>query len=144
MKDKLLIALKVQSISTGPQRYTFTEHLLLADARATFNQVGLEIGIHTVDNLNKVLLEMAKHETAPLPADEIMNIIYHSMPTMRENKMIEQGCNYADSTIKEMTDFFETKVENLEPKEEKKKSNGKCSYTADKCWDLHAIINKHK
>ena len=37
--------------------------------------------------------------------------------------MIEQGFNYADSTIKEMTDFLETRVENLEPKEEKKKSS---------------------
>ena len=40
-----------------------------------------------------------------------------------ENKMIEQGLNYAYSTIKEMTDFFETRVENLEPKEERKKSS---------------------
>ena len=62
-------------------------------------------------------------ETAPLPADEIMNIIYHSMPTTWKNKMIEQGFNYADSTIKEMTDFFETRVENLEPKEDRKKSS---------------------
>ena len=38
-----------------------------------------------------------------------------------ENKMIEQGFNYADSTIKEMTDFIETRVENLEPKEDMKK-----------------------
>ena len=37
--------------------------------------------------------------------------------------MIEQGFNYADSTIKEMRDFFETRVENLEPKEENKKSS---------------------
>ena len=37
-----------------------------------------------------------------------------------ENKMIEQGFNYAASTIKEMTDFFETRVENLEPKKDKK------------------------
>ena len=37
--------------------------------------------------------------------------------------MIKQGFNYADSTIKEMTDYFETRVENLEPKEEKKKSS---------------------
>ena len=37
--------------------------------------------------------------------------------------MIEQGFNYADSTIKEMTDFFETRVENLEPKEHKEKSS---------------------
>ena len=35
--------------------------------------------------------------------------------------MIEQGFNYADSTIKEMTDLFETRVENLEPKEDKNK-----------------------
>ena len=34
--------------------------------------------------------------------------------------MIELIFNYADSTIKEMSDFFETRVENLEPKEEKK------------------------
>ena len=45
------------------------------------------------------------------------------MPTTWKKKMIEQGFNYADSTIKEMTDFFETRVENLEPKEDKKKSS---------------------
>ena len=33
--------------------------------------------------------------------------------------MIEQGFNYADSI--QITDFFETRVENLEPTEEKKK-----------------------
>ena len=59
-------------------------------------------------------------ETAPLPADEIMDIIYHSMPTTWKNKMIEQGFNYYDSTIKEMTDLFETRVEYLEPKEDRK------------------------
>ena len=62
-------------------------------------------------------------ETAPLPADEIMDIIYHSMPNTWKNKMIGQGFNYADSTIKEMTDFFDTRVENLEPKEDRKKSS---------------------
>ena len=50
-------------------------------------------------------------ETGSLPADEILDIIYHSMPTTWKNKMIEQGFNYADSTIKEMSDFFETEVE---------------------------------
>ena len=35
--------------------------------------------------------------------------------------MIELGFNYADSTIKEMTGLFETRVENLEPKENRKK-----------------------
>ena len=57
-------------------------------------------------------------ETAPLPADEITDIIYNSMPTTWKCKMIEQGFNYADSTIKEMTDFFDSRVEKLEPKEE--------------------------
>ena len=37
--------------------------------------------------------------------------------------MIEQGFNYADSTTREMTNFFETRVENLEPKKDKKKSS---------------------
>ena len=35
--------------------------------------------------------------------------------------MIEQGFNRADSTVKEMTDFFETRIQILEPREEKKK-----------------------
>ena len=34
--------------------------------------------------------------------------------------MIEQGFNYADSTIKEMTDFFDNKAHNLESKEDRK------------------------
>ena len=34
--------------------------------------------------------------------------------------MIVQGFIYADSTIKEMNDFFETRVESLEPKEDRK------------------------
>ena len=36
--------------------------------------------------------------------------------------MIVHGFNYADSTIKEMTNFFETRVENLEPKADRKKT----------------------
>ena len=45
------------------------------------------------------------------------------MPTTWKNKIIKQGFNYADSTIKEMIDFFETRVENLEPKEDRKMSS---------------------
>ena len=151
----------------------FTEHLLTGDAKVTFNQAALDIGIPTVDNFNKVLVEMTEHafpvytfckqkrylcrhlvkprsmkllsfisrlqelnaylkefppdtdnqETAALPVDKIMDIIYHSISTMWKNKMIEQGFNYADSTIKEMTDFFEIRVENMEPKEDKKNSS---------------------
>ena len=41
--------------------YMFTERLLTVDANATFNQAALGIGIHTVDNFNKVLMEMTKH-----------------------------------------------------------------------------------
>ena len=37
--------------------------------------------------------------------------------------MIEHGFNYTDSTLKEMTDFFETRVKNLKPKEDEKKSS---------------------
>ena len=59
----------------------------------------------------------------PIPVDEIMGIIYHSMPTTWTNKMIEQCFNYTDSTIKEITNFFGTMVETLEPKEDKKKSS---------------------
>ena len=142
-KDKLLKALDGQSISMGPLRYMFTECLLTGDAKASFNQAALGIGICTVDNFNKVLLEITKHvfpayafckqkrylcrhlvkprsmklrsfisrlqelnayleefppdtegqETAPLPADDIMDIIYHSIPTTWKNKMIEQGFN---------------------------------------------------
>ena len=34
--------------------------------------------------------------------------------------MIEQGFNHTNSTIKEMTDFFENRVDTLKPKEGKK------------------------
>ena len=40
--------------------------------------------------------------------------------------MIEQGFSYADSTIEEMADFFKTRVDNLEPKEDKKKIFSSC------------------
>ena len=40
-KDKLLKALDGKIISTGPLRYTFTERLLIGDAKAKFNHVAL-------------------------------------------------------------------------------------------------------
>ena len=58
--------------------------------------------------LEEFLPDKEGQETTPLPADEIMDIIYYSMPTTWKNKMIEQGFNYADTTIKEMTNLFET------------------------------------
>ena len=44
-----------------PQRYTFTECLLISDTKASFNQAALDIGILAVDNFNKVLMKMTKH-----------------------------------------------------------------------------------
>ena len=70
--------------------------------------------------LEEIMADTDGQETAPLPANEIMDTIYHSMPTKWKNKIFDQGFYHADSTIKEMTDFFETRVEKLEPKEEKK------------------------
>ena len=74
-------------------------------------------------NLNAYVEELPPdiegQETALLPADEIMDIVYHFMFTTWENKMIEQGFNYSDSTIQGKTDLFETRVENLEPKAKK-------------------------
>ena len=76
-------------------------------------------------------------ETVPLPADEIMDIIYCSIPIAWKNNMIEQGFNFADSTIKEMTHFFETRVENLGPKEEKKKSSAAAKKSNKKISKIH-------
>ena len=90
-------------------------------------------------------------EIAPLHAGEIMDIIYHYMPTTGENKMFEQGFNYADSTIKEMTDFFETRVENIEPKEEEKKSlaaakksQKKAKKTIREVSDFSVVVSKEE
>ena len=61
-----------------------------------------------------------------------MDMMYHSTPTTRKNKVIEQGFNYADFTIKKMNDSFKTRVENLEPKEYKKKSSTAAKKSKDK------------
>ena len=55
---KLVKALNSQGNSTRPQRYAFTERLLIGEAKATFNLDALDIGIHTVDDF---LAEMTKH-----------------------------------------------------------------------------------
>ena len=47
-------------------------------------------------------------ESEFLPADEITDMIYHSIFIMWKHKIIGQGFNYTDSTVKEMTAFFET------------------------------------
>ena len=58
-KDKLFKASDGQSISIEPQRYMFTERLLIGDAKAICNQAVLDIGVRIV--FNKVLAEMSKH-----------------------------------------------------------------------------------
>ena len=54
-------ALDGQGISTGPNRYSFTKRLLTGDTKAIFNLAALDIGIHTVNNSNKIHMAMTKH-----------------------------------------------------------------------------------
>ena len=61
-KDKLLKALYGQSISTRPQRYTFTKRLWTSDTKVTLHQVILDKGIPTVGNF-----EITK-DTSPMYA----------------------------------------------------------------------------
>ena len=61
--------------------------------------------------LEEIAPDTKGQETAPLPADEIMNIIYHSMPTTWETKKIEEGVNYADSTVKKL---IKTAIQDLQ------------------------------
>ena len=56
------------------------------------------------DYLEEFPPDIEGQKTAPLPTDEVMDIIYHSLPTTWKNKMIAQSFNYTDSAIKEMTD----------------------------------------
>ena len=87
--------------------------------------------ISRLQELNVYLAEfppdLGRQETASLPVDKIMDIIYHSIPTTWKIKITA----HANSTVKEMTDFFETGVENLEPKEDTKQS----AAAAKKCKD---------
>ena len=56
-EGKLIKALDDQSISMGPLQYTFTEHLLTGDTKATFDQAALDIGICTIKNFNKLVTQ---------------------------------------------------------------------------------------
>ena len=75
------------------------------------------------DYLGELFTDAPRQETEPLSADKITDIFYHSMSTVWKNKMIEQGFNYAGFIVREMIDFHETRIEKLQPKEEKKKSS---------------------
>ena len=58
--------------------------------------------ISRLQDLNACLEELPPdtegQETAPLPADKIMDIIYHTIPTTWKNKIIEQGFNNTQET----------------------------------------------
>ena len=58
----------------------------------------------------------------PFPEDDVKEIRYHAMPNTWKKKMVEQGYNYLDTSIQEMAEFFETRVENLEKFDSKKES----------------------
>ena len=49
-----------------------------------------------------------------LPDDDIKEILYHAMPNMWENEMIQQGYNYLDGPIYSVTEIFETRIGTLE------------------------------
>ena len=46
-----------------------------------------------------------------LPDDEIL---YDAVPNTWKKKMVEQGYNYLDGSIIAMTEFFQTRIENIE------------------------------
>ena len=71
-----------------------------------------------------------------LPDDKAKENLYHAMHNLWRKKMTEQGYNYLDRSIQEISGFFETRVENLEtpapqatvrslPKKKKKKNSKK-------------------
>ena len=59
------------------------------------------------------MLSVTGQETNLFSTDEIV-ITYHSISTKGKNKTIEQGFNYANCTVKEIVDFSETRLENIE------------------------------
>ena len=72
-----------------------------------------ELNVH----LEEFSLENTGQESAPLPTDEIIDIIYLSIPFMWKKNKIGNCSNYANSTVEEMIYFFETIVANFESKE---------------------------
>ena len=58
-----------------------------------------------------------------LSDDELKDVLYVAMPDSYQRKMTEQGYNYLDPNVslQTMTDFFESRCENLESKKKTKK-----------------------
>ena len=80
----------------------FTERLLTGDAKATFNQAALDIGIHTVDNFNKVLAEMAKHVFLAYAFREQKRYLHTLLAKPRSTKR----CNFI-SRLQELNVYLE-------------------------------------
>ena len=57
-----------------------------------------------------------------------------------KNKMIEQGFNDTDSTIQEITDFSQTRVENLEPRRKREE----VLHSAQKMQSYYRYIQRFK
>ena len=106
-------------------------------------------------------------ETAPLPVDEIMDIIYHSMSTTWKNKSRYFGAQgskkkKSSAAAKKTKDLKRLKKYNREDSDSsvgeaieeftmERRSSKKCSslhekynLSTDKCNNLRSMINKHK
>ena len=91
--------------------------------------------------------------------------MYYSIPTTWKTKKVQPYLNHKDETVKEIIDFFEARLENHEPKENKKdllrpprkrlskrkrmarkyyKFHGKYSHMTDNYKDLKTMIGKNK
>ena len=64
-----------------------------------------------------------------LPDDEIKEILHHAMSNSWKKQMTLQGYNYLNGSDSVMADFFETRIENLEPMVETKTFKGKKKHT---------------
>ena len=69
---------------------------------------------------------------SPLSEDKVKEIIYHTMPNTWKKKMVEPGYNYLDGSIQSKTEFFKTRIENLERFDSKKDSNKDEEHKANK------------
>ena len=54
----------------------------------------------------ELLLDIQGQENTPLPTDEIMDIIFHSMSTIQKNKLTENEFDYFDYMTKKISAFF--------------------------------------
>ena len=60
-EDKLQNTLNGHGVGTQSHWYTFTEHQLIGDTKATSNKATSCINKDIIDNLNRVLMELIKH-----------------------------------------------------------------------------------